>query len=71
MGDTGLAIQASTGRLPARVVPLAGGRSNLHRTVERREPVGDLLQPGAVGGRGRVEAHAVVGHLEAKTPVAV
>lgn len=49
----------------------SGLRPNVHLPPERREPVGDALQPGAVGRFVGFETDAIVGHVESEPVVAV
>jgi hypothetical protein len=46
-------------------------RPNVHLPPERREPVGDALEPGAVGHFVDFEAHTIVGRFESEPVVAI
>jgi hypothetical protein len=48
-----------------------GFRPNVHLPPERRQPVGDALEPGAVGRFVDFETHTIVGHLESEPVVAI
>jgi hypothetical protein len=61
---------SATGSVPATVVP-EPGVDLISSSPSSGEPVGDALEPAAVGSLGRFEAHTVVRDLEPEPTVTV